>query len=214
MAVPIIKHNDYNKITERLVWLTPTCYLNINARLTRRYNDGNINYYSENKYYSEYYKSEVINIELQPSFFYSIDDNKNGIHMVIYPHKIAEMQACLNLVYSWFTSSKYGYNLYKESSEKGMFELNQTLSKNLTITIKDLPNGGWISFIPIIVLIDNISNKPGVRLYLGNDRTFVDIDLNAINELILAFNTNIYLLGNSIISMHQQPSYGTNLILR
>lgn len=209
MVKPIeILHENYEKITDDLIWLSSNVLLRFTVILNY-YSDkyGRNSYHKEVEYYSYKANKNVINIKRSFDYFLSIEDIKNKDNYIrIGIQDIIGFRMFINKATDWFTGSKYK-NLFARKDGRLVM-----LGKVDKLKISSLPLNKYIEIEPIIGEYNNAEQYIGVRIFLSSESNFVDMDINKLFGLkYLLDSINMYQSAQLLLNYIQRPQFGTNL---
>ena len=202
-----IVHNNYEKITDDLFWLSPRWILKFNVRLNR-YNDkyGRMNYHKEIMYTKG--KETYININRSFDYYLSLEstfkndsNQKECIFISIIDFYTFKQK--LNIGLEWFTSSKYK-NLFAKKDGK-IF-----MPRGVNILDIDL-KGSLLQIEPTIFELDNGDQLIGVNIFI-NKYEKVFIDVNKFLALVDIINSlNMFQSAQIMLTYLQKPEIGDNI---
>ena len=196
-----IIHNDYNKITYCMMWLGPRLRLNINARLWSSSNDKSYNYHTEVMYLSG--KVPLINMNLTPHIYYSIDPVDSSLNTIDMPTIQRMANKILEIADIVFTN------------RNSIIDDIYNRIKNMHCSVGLYTGNFSIEIEPTMNVIGIARDKSiGFNIMLnGIDEPFF-IDMNTAINMANIFNQNasyMIMMGQMLLLNLQAP-YGTNLI--
>ena len=204
-----IVHNDYEKISDTIMWLNSSFVLKFNVVLNR-YSDkfGRTNFHKEVAYYKD--NNCCININREFDYFLSVESmqkDREGFKLAVQikMNDIYFFKFKLNQVSEWFTAEK-NISLFAKKDGKIFMP-----SKTNPIRVS-LSYGNFIEFEPSILNLDNGSQSIGVRMYVNSESegSFISVDrLLSIKYFI--DNFNMYESAQLMLNYVNRPTYGTNL---
>lgn len=208
MEMVKITHNDYEKISDIILWLSNEYVLKFNVELNRR-NDrkGKINFHNEFGYTlnGEY----RINITRQFSCYLSIeslrrDTDGNKLQIRIGMENIYFFKMKLQGVISWFTSHQHNSLFAKKDGNIIILSKVNPISINVQF-------GNYIEFEPTVQTFNNGEQNIGVRTYLNSDGVSFFMNVNtllALGDFINSFN--MYQSAQLMMNYIGRPENGTN----
>ena len=113
----------------------------------------------------------------------------------------------LEVVISWFTNEEFKYLFARN---KGKLIITNPIPEFI---IPNLPMQRVITFVPTIIDkgMANDDKEPGIRMYLGDDTSFIDMDLDRVMGLYYVFSCfNMYQSAAIMINYLERPEFGTN----
>ena len=210
MIDPMIRINDYNKISDNIMTLGSSMILKFSVQLS--YNDstyGMQSFHKEFGYYSTKAGKTMYSISRNFNCFLSIENTNNTevpkdfIHigyndMIIFRHML---DACMN----WFTDSSYA-DIYAVKDGR-LTMVRQIEAKRMYIQDK------YISMEPAI-FVDYLNNTDiGIRIYLNSDINYTEISFSTfcgLHYFVSCFN--MYESAQNMLNYIQRPPFGTNLV--
>jgi hypothetical protein len=200
-------HNNYEKITDDLFWLSQKWVIKFNVRLNT-YSDkyGRINYHKEVMYSKG--KETYVNINRSYNYFITIEStfrNDNNLKESVYISSIDfyMFKVKFNQAMEWFVSDKYSDLFAKKDNKifmpRGVKPLEINL-KNNTIEIE-----------PTVFEADNTDYIIGVNIFINKtEKVFVDV--NKFLALVDMLNSlNMLQSAQLMINYLQRPEFGENI---
>lgn len=172
--------NNVKKISDDMFTLGPNLVLRFNVECSRNVNDKTYPFYSEFEYPCDNgsYKT-LVSVKRIYDYYMTIenvkkDENGNKVYIRIGVTEILLLQNGLDTVASWFTLKKYS-NLFAKNG--GVLTICPPVPN---MNIGGLPMGKYLEFYPTIIDrgMSNADKYPGIRIYLGEDSTFVDMPVD------------------------------------
>lgn len=202
-----IVYNDYEKISDFIMFLNPEYVLKFNVELSKK--DKNKNRESFHKEFGYNFEGSYrININRNIFPYLSIESIKkaNGkkIQIRIGINEIYFFSLRLNQATSWFTSSEYK-NLFV--IKNGRIIIPEKVDSIKINTLFDT----YIEIEPTTIMFNNSEQVTGVRFYLDSDNIsfFMDTDtLLSFNYFISNFN--MYQSAQLMLNYIGRPEFGTN----
>lgn len=203
----MVQFQDYDRITDCLMFLNNNITLNFTVVLSRKGKDGGkVFFHSESQYASKYMgvdKNRAIRRNM--SFYFTLDNrNDFGNGFILRPQDVMMLNMLLEQqVLPWFFGDKRIFNI---------------VDNKLVIT------GQWqekayaqseykyISFAPIVNQFEDGSFKEGVRVTLNHKQEYADMDIDKFMQLVYILkNTDMYGAACSLTTYVKQPPYGVNV---
>lgn len=197
-----IYFNDYDKITDNLLWFSSDVVLRFCVQLSVKNKEG-----LRQSFHQEYsYNSKFLDTSLSRQIRRNIDcfliidikgDFDNSI-MIRYQNMIM-LKLKLQNVVQWFTK------LFKIQDDK-LCIVGRYKNEQLTLDM-----GKCIEFEPIVITYDNGECSEGIRMYINSKNIFVDMDISRFMSFYYIIDTfNMYQSACLLINYLQRPEYGTN----
>lgn len=202
-----IIHNNYEKISDDLFWLSNRWVLKFNVKLNK-YSDkyGRTNYHKEIMYAKG--KETFININRSFDYFLSIEStfkNDSNQKESIYISNIDfyMFKQKLNQAMEWFTSLQYKDLFAKKNGKifmpRGLNPLDIKLKDNL------------IQIEPTIFELDNEEQIIGINIFI-NKYEKIFIDVNKFLALVDMINSlNMFQSAQIMLTYIQRPKFGDNI---
>lgn len=177
MEIQSVPSLDYDKISDDICYLGNLIYLRFNVILAKKSKEGQrIFFQRDSKYPSKYMNYEKV-ITMRRNFDYyltfeKVDDFSSST--MITAKDIILLRIKTKEVISWFSN--------------GVFQIKNEditiIRKPQPVIIDTLAGGKSIIFEPVIC-IDSITNlqQMGVRITIGNDSAFADINVDKFYEI-------------------------------
>lgn len=205
----ILKHNDYEKISDDIMWLNNEWILKFNVILNR-YSDkyGRTNYHKEVEYKKNGYN--CINITRSFDYFLSIESvhksNVTGMKesIMIRNTDIYNLIFVLSQAADWFISEKHK-DLFAKKNNKIFMP-----RKVDSVKVTGLALNKYIEFEPFVKEFEN-EEQIGVRIFIGSDDLYFFMEASRF----LAFkyiidNFNMYQSAQLMMNYINPPEYGNN----
>lgn len=206
-----LTHNNYDRITDKVMWLGFGVTLNFNVDLyfQRKNNVGTEkikeNFHREIIYKSiDVYKAKIIR---DFNYYFSIDYNLKEVkeRVLITPDQIYFFIFNLKKIMKWFIGENGVNTIFKKNNGKIFIP---THPEPIKIS---LAFGAYIEFEPAINNDPNGYETIGVKVYLNRDSVFFFMDSNTLFSLYHMVSTcNMYALAQNILNYIGRPEYGTN----
>lgn len=202
-----------DKISDDVYALGPNVILRFNVSLSKVANGKRYHFHKEFEYPSRSTDiPTVATIKRSFDYYLSIenmqkDEKGNKVFIRIGAQEYMIFKRALEVVISWFTNEEYKYLFAKN---KGKLIITNPIPE---FTIPNLPMQKVITFIPVIIDkgIANDDKEPGVRMYLGDSSSFIDMDLDRVMGLYYIFSCfNMYQSATIMINYLERPEFGTN----
>lgn len=197
-----IEHQDYNRIADTMLNLGDGGALKVCVTL---------NYLNLQKFKVNYHKESQtnagFNINRNFQYFYSIEKKSESewASIMIRSQDLTLFKRKLRECIKWFDENK----TFSVKDNKLIVYPTKRLYLN------GLAANKWISFEPVVIQFDESSSvSPGVRLTLGDDSVYIDVDVSrfyALTELIET--TPLYVVAQNMVNYLGRPEFGTNLFV-
>ena len=202
-----ISFTDYDRITDQVIWLSPTLSLNFTVTLSSKDKAGNRrSFVFENEYQSKYFGvDKARSIKRNMNFYYVIDDrNDFGNGVIFRTHDVYYFSQLLeNRVIPWFFGDT---RIYEEKERK------LVISGNFEHVIYQPDEYKYIKIDPIVFTLDNNSFKEGVRLEINRPDNIVDLIIDKFFDIYYIFkNTDMYGVACSMLNFVKTAPYGVNI---
>ena len=202
-----IVHNNYEKITDDLFWISPRWILKFNVKLNK-YNDkyGRMNYHKEIMYTKG--KDTYININRSFEYYLTIEstfknDSNQKECIFISSIDFYMFKQRLNMAMEWFTSVTYKDLFAKKDGKIFMPRGISVLDINLRSSLLQIE--------PTILEMDNNDQIIGVNLFI-NKYEKVFIDVNKFLALVDMINSlNMFQSAQIMLTYLQKPEPGDNI---
>lgn len=211
LNVPFIKPNEYNKITDLVMYVGQNCILKFNVILNYEGKDGSSieNFHKEFQYYSKKYSANQYTISRKFEYYLSLENaftNDIGFKEIIYIGvcEIIMFKMLLKSAMDWFFDSQYS-DMY--ANKDGRLVLMKSMPpKRVVLRSK------YIEIEPM-VYIDQLDNSDfGVRIYLNSETNYTEIPFNRLCGLYYIIDSfDLYQSAITLINYLQRPELGTNL---
>ena len=178
--------NNLKKIVDDMYALGPNVVLRFNVECSRNVGNKTYPFYSEYEYPCDTGSVDsLVSIKRVYDYYLSIenvkkDDNGNKVFIRISVNDFLMFRNAIDVITSWFTEKKY----------KNLFAINSTGALIIappipSHAITGLPMGRYLEFVPTIIDkgMANADKERGVRMFLSEDSSFVDLNLNKIAGL-------------------------------
>ena len=200
----MIQFQDYDRISDLLLYLSDTITLNFTVALSRKSKDGGRAFFQyESEYDSKYIgQLKSRSIKRQMNFYFTID-NKNdfGNGFILRPQDVIIVLKVIEdqLLPLYFDPKK---RIYK------VIENKLIIKGEFNPIVYAQSEYKFISFVPIVCEY-NDGFKEGVRLTVNSD--YVDIDIDKLMGFYYILkNTDMYSVACSMVTYVKQPPYGVN----
>lgn len=206
-------HNDYDRISDKVMWLGFGATLNFNIDLFYLRKDLNSNDKIKENFHREIiYKTDPndtsyrVKILRDFTYYFSIEYNTKEIkeRIPIGPENIYFVIFNLKRVMQWFIGEDGVNTVFSKKDGKLFIPVKpEPIKINLSF-------GKYIEFEPAV---DNSNGYEtiGVRMYLGNDGIFFFMSSDTLFSFLHMLTTcNMYALAQNMLNYIGRPEYGTN----
>lgn len=206
-----IVHENYEKITDNIMWLNSNWILKFTVVLNRYHEKyGRMNYHKEIAYRKQGNLS--ININREFDYYLSIESVKrnNSTNMRdgvnIRNTDIYFLCFKLNEVNKWFTSDED--MAFARNENNRIFIPHKPNS-----IIVNLSGGKYIEFEPRVKELDNGDQSIGLMVYISNNSLnfFMSVDMFLSFKYFIE-NFNMYQSAQLMLNYIGRPAYGTGLV--
>lgn len=205
-------HNDYDRITDKVMWLGFGSTLNFNVDLFYQRKDNKTmeknkeNFHREIIYKVNENEPHRVKILRDFSYYFTIEYNTKDIkeRVVIAPEQIYFLIFNLKKVIHWFIGEN-GVNTVFSKKDGKLF-----IPTHPEPIMVNLAFGNYIEFEPAI---DNSTGYEviGVKTYLNSDGVFFFMSSDTLFSLLHMLSTcNMYTLAQNMLNYIGRPEYGTN----
>lgn len=199
-------HNDYERISDYIMFLSADYILRFNVELNKHVKNGKDNFHKEFGYSVN--GEHRVNIYRDINSYLSIESvkrsNTNRIQIRIGLKNIYFFKIKLQEVVSWFTNEQYK-NLFVKKDGRII------IPTKVNPIIIGVAFGQYIEFEPSTMVMNDNEQLIGVRVYLSSDNIsfFMNIDtLLSFNYFIDTFN--MYQSAQLMLNYIGRPENGTN----
>lgn len=207
-----LTHDNYDKISDRVMWLGngASLFFTVELFYNRKdfYTGSKIreNYHKEVLYKNNDYDSYRVKIIREFNYYFSIELNKkdykesiriaaNNIYFVIFN---------LNKVIKWFTGED-GVNKVFNTKNGKLFIPTHPESIKVNLSFDQ-----YIEFEPAVCNINGYDTI-GVNVFLNNDAFYFFMSSSDTFSLLQMLNTcNMYMMAQNMINYLGRPEFGTN----
>ena len=204
-----IVHNDYDKISDRVLWFNQDWALHFNVDLNKAYTTKSgskaiSNFHKEYGYMNE--DRYAVKISRDFNYYLSIESTKrnvdgNKIVIRIGMHDLYFLKYKLDEVIKWFTVN----NIFAKNKGKIFIP-----TKPNPIKVSLQRDTCYLEFEPCVIY-NNEEEFIGVRCFLNSSTTFFFMNVNTLltfNHFISNFN--MYEAALSLVNYISRPENGTN----
>lgn len=204
-------HNDYDKITDKVMWLGFGVVLNFNIDLFFMKNNGTHEKTKENFHREYMYRVDSdspyrVKIIRDFNYYFSIEYNTKEFkeRVVIAPNNIYFLIFNLKKVMKWFIGDNGVNNIFKKNNGKLFIPTHpDPIRVNLAF-------GNYIEFEPAVSMYNGYETI-GVKAYLNSDGIFFFMSSDTVFSLYHMLSTcNMYGLAQNMLNYIGRPPYGTN----
>lgn len=209
MVRPVIAYDDYDKISDDVVYLGSKLFLRMTVVLSNKYEKDGQYYrepiHKEYRYASKYSSSKLVTIKRSSFEYYlSLDKIDTKASIWIRVQDMITIRSKLNEVLSWFTDDTFAI--------KGGSLI--VYKRKPSIIIKKLMFDKYLQFDPVVIVWENTGDQvQGVRITLGDPNEYVDLPISKVNALVYSLQTiNMYESAQLLLNYVGRPENGTNLV--
>lgn len=204
------------KLSDDMYTLGPNVVLRFNVHLARNANNTRYHFHKEFEYSTNIKDYDSL-VTIKRSFDYYMslencqkDSNGNKVFIRIGPSEYIYFKKALEEAVAWFTDIKYDKLFVYDS---GKLTLLQPIPE---FVMNKLPMGKYIRLEPVVIDkgMANADKEPGVRIELGSDSNFIDINVDKLMGLYYLVSTfNMYQAAISLVNYLGRPPLGTSRIV-
>lgn len=207
-------HNDYDRISDKVMWLGFGATLNFNVDLFFQRKDINSTNKIKENFHREYlYKTRPddpyrVKILRDFNYYFSIDYSIKEIkeRALIYADQIYFLIFNLKKVMKWFIGEN-GINVIFSKKSDGKIFI-PTHPEPIRV---NLAFGTYVEFEPAVGTDINGYETIGVKTYINNDGVFFFMSSDVLFSLFHMISTcNMYSLAQNMLNYVGRPPYGTN----
>lgn len=206
-------HNDYDRITDKVMWLGFNTALNFNVDLFFQRKDNRTMEKTKENFHREYlYKMNAddpyrVKIIRDFTYYFTIEYNTRDIkeRAVIGTEQIYFFIFNLKKVMQWFIGEGGINTIFLKRKDGKLFIPThpEPIRTNLAF-------GNYIEFEPAIDIINGYETI-GVKTYLNSDGVFFFMTSDILFSLYHMVSTcNMYALAQNMLNYIGRPEYGTN----
>lgn len=205
-------HNDYDRITDKVMWLGFGAVLNFNVDLFyQRINKSNNEKIKENFHKEIMYKNNQddsyrVKVIRDFTYYFTIEYNLKEIKekVNIGPEQIYFFIFNLKRVMKWFIGENGVNTIFSKKDGKIFIPTHpEPIKINLAF-------GTYIEFEPAVELYSGYETI-GLKTYLNSDGVFFFMTSDTLFSLFHMVNTcNMYTLAQNMLNYIGRPEYGTN----
>lgn len=212
MINPLIRIDEYNRVSDVLLYIGKNMVVKFNVQLSNYNKDTKKMepFHKEYKYYDARVGSDRYTIHRSFGYYISIENciaNDDGIKEIVKVGvcEITLMKMMLNSGLEWFTNSEYK-DLY--GKRDGKLVINKQIEpKHISL------QGKYVEIEPIVFVSYMGDYDFGVRLYLNSDTNYVEMPLNTYCGLQYTFESvNLYQSALGVLAYLEKPEPGSNLV--
>ena len=207
-TIPDLTINDINKIEYNLLWITNNVQMRIGVNTYNYSKKSNrSSYYKEIRYYNSSQQKDVINVQLNPETYISIDQltSKNGYK--------ADIR--LNFQMSMYLKDALEtlYNLLNSKYDEfyGKVDNRYIIKKKIRQIEVQTMFGGYILLSPDIVEFPNGECTGGVRIVLSDVNNSIVVPLSTIQTMYQILGSiDFFSYGLQMLQLVCRPAFGSN----
>lgn len=203
----ILQFNDFDKITDTILFLSNDITLSICLPLNSKTKDGKVkNFHSEYKYYSSQLNKESYSIKRNIQPYFSINDLKDFKNSIMLKVNDVWMLKMLidNRIMPWFVGQNriFFFDDNKRLQIKGKFDIQEFR----------LNDYNFMAFAPIVIRFEDGTDKEGIRFFLNNKDRYADLNIDTfIAFYCLLTKTDLYNAGANLANYVKTQPYDCGL---
>ena len=199
----VIVFNDYDKITDNLIWFSSDIVLRFMVQLSVKSREG-----TRQSFHQEYsYTSKFLDTSLSRQIRRNIDcallidikgDFNNSV-MIRYQNMVM-LKLKLQTIVQWFTK------LFKMQDDGKLYIVGKYKNEQVPMDM-----GKCIEFEPIVITYDDGKCSEGIRMYVNSKNIWVDMDISKFMAFYYLIDTfDMYQNACLLLNYLQRPEYGYN----
>lgn len=207
-------HNDYDRISDKVMWLGFGAVLNFNVDLYFQRKDAKTSEKIKENFHREcLYKTNDdapyrVKIIRDFSYYFTIEYNFKDIkeRAIIAPEQIYFFIFNLKKAMQWFIGENGVNTIFSKRKDGKLFIPMHPEPIKINLAF-----GSYVEFEPAIGDDYNGYEIIGVRTYINNDGSFFFMNSDTLFSLYHMVSTcNMYSLAQNILNYIGRPEYGTN----
>lgn len=200
--------NDYDRISDQLVWFSDSIKLSFVVALSSKDRSGaRRSFYFETEYDSKYIGTDIARgIKRNMRFYYVLETSDYANGLLLRPHDVYFLTHIIEKrVLPWFFGNQ---SIYQEKDNKLIIS-----GKYEPVAYQPYPNQ-YLLITPI-VLETNEGFIQGLRLEVCNQILYCDTDINRFIDFYNILKcTDMYAVACSMINFVKMPPHGENVFKR
>lgn len=191
--------NDYNKMSDTMMYLTPDTTLRLTVLLSRM---GLNN--AKRSFHNEVQSNNGFKLKREILSFYSIEKSGENYYcsVILRPQDMLTGLRSFKNVLTWFESG----NCF--IIKDGVLTINPVDP----IKISGLAYDQYLLFEPILYKNeDDDKFGPGLRIYLGSSDMSIDISAAKYYEMVFLLDGDMFSRSQNMINYFGKPEFGTNV---
>lgn len=206
-------HNDYDRISDKVMWLGFGATLNFNVDLFfQRKNPRTMEKTRENFHMEYLYKTAddapyKVKIIRDFTYYFSIEYNLKDIRerAIIAPEQIYFLIFNLKKVMQWFIGENGINTIFSKKKDGKLFIPTHPEPIKINLSF-----GSYVEFEPAIDTINGYETI-GLKTYINSDGVFFFMSSDTLFSLFHMLSTsNMYQLAQNMLNYIGRPVYGTN----
>ena len=201
-----IQYEDYDKISDDILYLGSKLYVRMNVSLSTKDGIDRRHFHKEFNYGSQYASDDEGLISIRRSFNYYLTFDKTDVHksIMIRPQDMIILIECLSKVSVWFKNGTFG----------SVDDEVVILKKRRPIIVSGLVQNAYLQFDPVVVEYEDPPVKiQGVQITLGDPLVYAHINVdNFFGLLYTLINFRMFESAQSMINYIGRPAYGFNMM--
>lgn len=206
-------HNDYDRISDKVMWLGFSAVLNFNVDLFFQKKDNRTMMKNKENFHREFiYKNNPddlykVKIIRDFTYYFTIEYNSKEIkeRVVIGPEQIYFFIFNLKKVLQWFIGENGINTIFSKRSDGTLFIPSHPEPIKINLAF-----GHYVEFEPAVDIVGG-HETIGVKTYLNDDGAFFFMSHDTLFSLLHMMSTcNMYALAQNMLNYIGRPAYGTN----
>jgi len=202
-----IDYTDYDRITDKLMFLSNTITLNFTVVLAKKDKMGNRSHIHYEAEYPSKFRDQNMSRSIKRDilYYFTIDNSTDfGNGLVLRPQDVEILKMLLDQqILPWFFGVKRVFGIKD----------NKLFVKNYGDPVVYAQSDyKFISFTPIVFEYEDGTFKEGIRIYLNNQDAFADLDIDRFMQFVNIIKcTDMYNAALNMINYVKIPPYGVNM---
>ncbi len=201
-----IDFTDYDRITDRLMFLSAIITLNFTVTLAKKDKAGNRTHIHYEAEYSSKFRDQNVarSIKRDIIYYFTLDNSEDfGNGLVLRPQDVEILKLLLNQrILPWFFGTNRAFDI--KDNKLYLKEFGEPV-------IYAQSDYKFVSFAPIVFEYEDGKFKEGIRIYLNNQASFADLDIDKFMQFVNIIKcTDMYNAALTMINYVKIPPYGIN----
>lgn len=203
-----IQFTDYDKISDVLMWFSPSKYqLKFNVKLKKVSNNNTINFHNEYYYYNKALDRNGLSIKRDYQYFYSIEKLKGDFkdNIDLKPCDIELLKIFIkSQIYPLFIGNKNVFGIDRDNK--------LCLKKAIKPKVFTLSQTSFISFVPVVFYYSETETNQGMKICINDKDNWFEVPLEVfLNFANIILNTDMVNAAMTMLNYVKTKPYGVNL---